>query len=126
MEDVGIFYGRVVNLWLVGIFCVHLVYFMVIWYIFFDVLVCCTTKNLATLLYTDHVMLTQQIVYTRSKLSCATRNQLGTEMTALAFFALEAIFRKLLGLLRYERFFLARRLHDQSDQMSMCKKHPKM
>jgi hypothetical protein len=104
MKDVRI-YGRVVNLWLLGIFCVHLVYFLVIWYIFFDVLVCCTTKNLATLLYTDHVMLTQQIVYTRSKLSCATRNQLGTEMTALAFFALEAIFRKLLGLLRYERFF---------------------
>jgi hypothetical protein len=34
-----------------GIFCGHLVYFMVIWYIF-PVLVCCAKKNLATLLLT--------------------------------------------------------------------------
>jgi hypothetical protein len=38
MEDVGIFYY-------------HLVYFIVIWYIF-PVLVCCAKKNLATLLAT--------------------------------------------------------------------------
>jgi hypothetical protein len=31
-----------------GIFCGYLVYFMVIWYVF-PVLVCCATKNLATL-----------------------------------------------------------------------------
>jgi hypothetical protein len=37
-------------LWLFNIFCGHLVYFMVIWYIF-PVLVCCTTKNLATLCF---------------------------------------------------------------------------
>jgi hypothetical protein len=36
MGDIGTFYG-------------HLVYFMVIWYIF-PVLVCCAIKNLATLL----------------------------------------------------------------------------
>jgi hypothetical protein len=41
MVDVGIFYG-------------HLAYFVAIWYIFgnlyvFPVLVCCTKKNLATL-----------------------------------------------------------------------------
>jgi hypothetical protein len=35
-----------------GIFCGHLGYFMVIWYIFHPVLVCCTKKNLATLLTT--------------------------------------------------------------------------
>jgi hypothetical protein len=39
MEDVGIFYG-------------HLAYFVAIWYIF-PVLVCCTKKNLATLVETD-------------------------------------------------------------------------
>jgi hypothetical protein len=42
-EDVGIFYGHLVYL-----FCRHFVYFMVIWYIV-PVLVCCTKKNLATL-----------------------------------------------------------------------------
>jgi hypothetical protein len=35
-------------LWPCGRFCGHLVYFMVLWYIF-PVLVCCTKKNLATL-----------------------------------------------------------------------------
>jgi hypothetical protein len=35
-------------LWPFGIFCDHLVYFIVIWYIF-PVLVCCTKKTLATL-----------------------------------------------------------------------------
>jgi hypothetical protein len=35
-------------LWLFGIFCGYLVYFMVIWYIF-SVLACCTSQNLATL-----------------------------------------------------------------------------
>jgi hypothetical protein len=34
-------------LWTFGLFCSHLVYFMVIWYIF-PVLLCCTKKNLAT------------------------------------------------------------------------------
>jgi hypothetical protein len=35
--------------WPFGIFCDHFVPFLVIWYIF-PVLVCCTNKNLATLL----------------------------------------------------------------------------
>jgi hypothetical protein len=48
MEDVGIFYGQLVFLRPICIFCGHLVYFMVIWYIF-PVLVWCTKKNLATL-----------------------------------------------------------------------------
>jgi hypothetical protein len=52
----GIFCGHLVyfvviwdSLWSFGIFCGHLVYFVVIWYIF-PLLVCCTKKNLATLL----------------------------------------------------------------------------
>jgi hypothetical protein len=36
-------------LWSFGIFCGHLVYFVVIWYMF-HILVCATKKNLATLL----------------------------------------------------------------------------
>jgi hypothetical protein len=36
-------------LWSIGTFCGRLVYFVVIWFIF-SVLVCCTQKNLATLL----------------------------------------------------------------------------
>jgi hypothetical protein len=37
-------------LWLFGKFCGHLLYFMDIWYTYlFPVLVCCTEKNLATL-----------------------------------------------------------------------------
>jgi hypothetical protein len=35
-----------------GTFCVHLVHFVFIWYIF-PVLVSCTKKNLATLVYSD-------------------------------------------------------------------------
>jgi hypothetical protein len=35
---------------LLRIYCGHLVFFMVIWYIF-HVLVCCTKKNLATLIH---------------------------------------------------------------------------
>jgi hypothetical protein len=49
MEDDGIFYGHMVNfvaiwyiLWLFGLFCGH-------FGIFSPVLVCCSTKNLATL-----------------------------------------------------------------------------
>jgi hypothetical protein len=62
----GIFYGYLVYfiviwyiLWLFGIFYCYLVHFMVIWYIlwlfgiFFHVLVCCTKKNLATLIGMD-------------------------------------------------------------------------
>jgi hypothetical protein len=57
MEDVGIFYGHlyyyfVAIFWLFCIFCCLLVYFKVIWCIF-PVLVCCTNKNLATLLTTQ-------------------------------------------------------------------------
>jgi hypothetical protein len=59
MEDVGIFYGRLVYFmdvwsilwpfWILAIlyFSYLLVYFMVIWYIF-PVSVYCTNKNLAT------------------------------------------------------------------------------
>jgi hypothetical protein len=36
-------------LWSFGLFCCHVVYLMVIWYIF-PVLVCCTKKYLATLM----------------------------------------------------------------------------
>jgi hypothetical protein len=70
MENVYIFYGHLVYftairytyfiamsyiLWPFGIFCGHLVYFVAIWYIlwifgiFFHILVCCSKKNLATL-----------------------------------------------------------------------------
>jgi hypothetical protein len=62
MDDVGILYGYLVYfvgifmyICLFGIFYGYLVYFMVVWYIlwlfgiFFSVLVCCTKKNLATL-----------------------------------------------------------------------------
>jgi hypothetical protein len=47
MEDVSIFYGH-----LFGLFYVHLIYFVVIWYIF-PMLVNCTKKNLATLVLQD-------------------------------------------------------------------------
>jgi hypothetical protein len=54
MEDVGayiwpfgLFYGHLVHFRPFGIFCGR--FFMVIWYIF-PALVCCTKKNLATLL----------------------------------------------------------------------------
>jgi hypothetical protein len=50
MEDVGKFYGQLVDfaaIWYT--FYTHLVYFVVIWYIFTR-LVCCTKKNLATLI----------------------------------------------------------------------------
>jgi hypothetical protein len=42
-----------------GIFCGHLAYLMVIWYIF-PILVCCTKKNLATLLEQDDGFLTSE------------------------------------------------------------------
>jgi hypothetical protein len=42
-------------LWPFALFYVHLVYFMVIQYIF-PILVCCTMKNLATLGQTDTVL----------------------------------------------------------------------
>jgi hypothetical protein len=48
MEDIGIFYGHLFFFWSLGILCSHLVYVMVIWYIF-SFLVCCAKKNLATL-----------------------------------------------------------------------------
>jgi hypothetical protein len=48
MDDDDIFNGHLVYLRSFGIFCDHLVYFVVIWYIF-PVLVCCTKVNLATL-----------------------------------------------------------------------------
>jgi hypothetical protein len=48
MEDAGIFYVHLVNLQQFGIFYSQSVYFLVIWYIF-SVLVCCSKKNLATL-----------------------------------------------------------------------------
>jgi hypothetical protein len=64
MEGAGIFYGHLVYfvaiwyiLWLFGIFCGHLVYFVANWYILWlfgihsPVLVFCTKKNLATLMY---------------------------------------------------------------------------
>jgi hypothetical protein len=46
MEDVGLFYGRLVYLTAAWYFCGQFVYFMVT----FSVLVCCIKKNLATLL----------------------------------------------------------------------------
>jgi hypothetical protein len=39
-------------LWPFGMFCGHLVYFVVIWYSF-HILVNCTEKNLANLVFTD-------------------------------------------------------------------------
>jgi hypothetical protein len=48
MKDVGIFTAIRCVLCPFGILCDHLLYLMVIWYIFL-VLVCCTKKNLATL-----------------------------------------------------------------------------
>jgi hypothetical protein len=48
MEDVGIFMAILFILLPNGMFHVHLVHFVVIWYIS-PVLVCCTEKNLATL-----------------------------------------------------------------------------
>jgi hypothetical protein len=48
MEDAVIFYLHWSILQPFGIFYGHLVYFVVIWYIF-TVLGCCTKKNLATL-----------------------------------------------------------------------------
>jgi hypothetical protein len=54
MEYVGIFYGHLVYfryshlVFLRPIGCGYLVYVMAVWYIF-PVLVCCTNKNLATL-----------------------------------------------------------------------------
>jgi hypothetical protein len=55
MEDVGIcmtilsILRSTYILWPFGTFCDNLVHFVIIWYIF-PVLVCCTEKNLATLL----------------------------------------------------------------------------
>jgi hypothetical protein len=58
-EFVGIFYGRLVyftGMYVIGNFYGHLVHFVAIWYIlwpfgmFSPVLVCCTKKNLATLI----------------------------------------------------------------------------
>jgi hypothetical protein len=43
LEDFGVFYGHLIYI----VYC-YLEYFVVIWYIF-PVLVCCTKKNLATL-----------------------------------------------------------------------------
>jgi hypothetical protein len=51
MENVGIFMTIWSILRPIGIFYGHLVYFLVVWYIF-PVLVCCTKKNLATLVIT--------------------------------------------------------------------------
>jgi type IV secretory pathway VirB3-like protein len=59
MEDVGIFMASLAILRANGIFYVHLVHFVVIWYIFR--LVCCTEKNLATLLVTTrHVAMSDK------------------------------------------------------------------
>jgi hypothetical protein len=53
LEDVGIFYGRLVHFTVFfNIFYGHLVQFVVIWYIF-PVSVFCTKKNLATLVTTN-------------------------------------------------------------------------
>jgi hypothetical protein len=48
LEDVGIFYGHLVFLRLFGILCDH--FFFVLFGLFFHFLVCCTKKNLATLI----------------------------------------------------------------------------
>jgi hypothetical protein len=52
MEDVGVFYAIWYILLPFGIVYGHLVYFLVIWYIF-PVLVRCNKKNLATLTQTE-------------------------------------------------------------------------
>jgi hypothetical protein len=49
MEYVGILYGRLVYLWLVGIFML-IRYILCLLGTFFPVLVCCTKKTLATML----------------------------------------------------------------------------
>jgi hypothetical protein len=49
MKDVGKFYGLWSILWTFGINFGHVVYFVVNWCIF-PFLVCCTEKNLATLI----------------------------------------------------------------------------
>jgi hypothetical protein len=48
MEDVGMFYDRLVCFMAFCIFCGHWVYYTMIWYIF-PILVRCAMKNLATL-----------------------------------------------------------------------------
>jgi hypothetical protein len=50
MEDVGIFYGRLVYLTAMWYFCCHLVHFMVIGYISSFWYVIYNNKNLATLI----------------------------------------------------------------------------
>jgi hypothetical protein len=92
MEDVGTFYDHLVyfaaicyTLWPFGIFCGNLVYFMVIWYIF-PVLVCCTKKNLATLVRCG----TTKKEKTRKGLSVTSKPRIyGPDL----FFALSTNFR---------------------------------
>jgi hypothetical protein len=55
MEDVGIFYGHLVYFIAIKNIFGNLVNFMVIWHIF-PILVCCTKKNLATLVRAFSVM----------------------------------------------------------------------
>jgi hypothetical protein len=56
MENIGTLYDHLVYLRPLEIFYGHLVYFVVIWYIF-SVLVFCTKKNLATLGWTVTALL---------------------------------------------------------------------
>jgi hypothetical protein len=64
----GSFYCHLVHftaIWFIlltfGTHCGHLVYFVVIWYIF-PVLVCCTTKNLATLFLYRYIRVTSTLL----------------------------------------------------------------
>jgi hypothetical membrane protein len=61
--------NMMVNLILIGIFHCHLEYFMAIWHIMwaflyiFPVLVCCTKKNLATLLDTETRLFIEKFLF---------------------------------------------------------------
>jgi hypothetical protein len=63
MEDVGLFYSHLVHLINIRYFCHKLVYFVVNWYIISRFLVCCTKKNLATLLRNGHIALRVSVAF---------------------------------------------------------------
>jgi hypothetical protein len=87
-EEVGIFYGNLVYfmavwyiLCLFGIIYGHLVYFITIWFVLmvpwyiFPALVCCTRKNLATLLLSSlHVSITPRYCCHSADFKSRSRN----------------------------------------------------
>jgi hypothetical protein len=68
VENIGRFYGQMVYVFYGYLFCGYLVCFVAIWYVlwpfgifygylvyFFPVLVCCATKNLATVVVSNPI-----------------------------------------------------------------------